>query len=345
MCLKCNYKWDALPGNILSGHGCKMCNTNKLTEKDFLNKIHKHNPNIIINTSFTTTKVYYNCTCNICGHNWNAKGENLTNGQGCPNCAIQNRLITDEEYKKRLYDKYGENIICLDAYIGGKKKLKYHCNICGHNWSAQPCSVLHLMYGCPNCTNKINGKNHRITKEEFLTRVDKNSPTLNILTGYTISSDRLKVECKLCKYTWTPLASHVMNGLSCPNCCEKSKGELKIKHYLEKTGIVFKSQFKFEALKGINGGSLSYDFYLPEHNTLIEFQGEQHEKPIKYFGGEEHFKIQQEHDKRKRNYANLHNINLLEIWYYEDVEEKLDKYFNNLNNNLNLESVETVTVA
>lgn len=27
--------------------------------------------------------------------------------------------------------------------------------------------------------------------------------------------------------------------------------------------------------------------------------------------------IQDEHDKRKRNYAKEHNINLLEIWYYD----------------------------
>ena len=36
-----------------------------------------------------------------------------------------------------------------------------------------------------------------------------------------------------------------------------------------------------------------------------------------YLGGEEKFEIQQEHDRRKRNYAKIHNIDLLEIWYYE----------------------------
>ena len=59
---------------------------------------------------------------------------------------------------------------------------------------------------------------------------------------------------------------------------------------------------------------------------MIEFQGEQHERPVDFFGGEEQFTIQQEHDLRKREYVKAHNIDLLEIWYYEfkDIEEILN---------------------
>ena len=72
---------------------------------------------------------------------------------------------------------------------------------------------------------------------------------------------------------------------------------------------------------------LSYDFYLQQYNLLIEFQGKQHEQPIEYFGGEKTFKKQQEHDKRKREYAKQNNINLLEIWYYDfdNITEILNK--------------------
>ena len=77
---------------------------------------------------------------------------------------------------------------------------------------------------------------------------------------------------------------------------------------------------------------LSYDFYLSKYNLLIEYQGIQHFKPIDIFGGENQFKIQQEHDKRKREYIELHRINLLEIKYNENVNEKLNEYFNNIFN-------------
>ena len=93
----------------------------------------------------------------------------------------------------------------------------------------------------------------------------------------------------------------------------------------------------------MKNGLLSYDFYLPIYNLLIEFQGIQHEQPIEYFGGEEQFEIQQEHDKRKREYAKQNNINLLEIWYY-DIDN-IEEILTNTLNNLKLESLETATSA
>ena len=100
--------------------------------------------------------------------------------------------------------------------------------------------------------------------------------------------------------------------------------------------ISFVSQKRFNGLTGYSNRKLSYDFYLPPYNKLIEFQGVQHERPVEYFGGKEKFEIQQEYDKRKRNYAKEHNIDLIEIWYYD---------YNNiaqiLNNNLKIECVET----
>lgn len=48
-------------------------------------------------------------------------------------------------------------------------------------------------------------------------------------------------------------------------------------------------------------------------------------KLLSFFGGEEQFKIQQEHDRRKREYAEKNNIKLLEIWYYDNIEQILFK--------------------
>lgn len=59
--------------------------------------------------------------------------------------------------------------------------------------------------------------------------------------------------------------------------------------------------------------------------------------PIDYFDGEVGFKTRQEHDRRKKQYAKEHNIQLLEIWYNEDIEQKLKE-------TLNLETVETTGV-
>ena len=119
-------------------------------------------------------------------------------------------------------------------------------------------------------------------------------------------------------------------------------------------------QAKFDDLIGTGNRKLSFDFYVYTYNLLIEYQGEQHYRPVEYFGGIEQFKIQQEHDRRKREYAKNNDINLLEIRYDQDVGTVLDEYFqthsplkkytkiqplSRVKNNLKLESVETVIPA
>lgn len=109
----------------------------------------------------------------------------------------------------------------------------------------------------------------------------------------------------------------------CPVCATCSVGELKIHEMLEDNDIDFEYQKTFEGLYGVGEGLLSYDFYIPSTNTLIEFQGVQHYMPVDYFGGEEKFAVQQEHDKRKRLYAIHNDIKLVQI-KYNDIEN-IDK--------------------
>ena len=54
-------------------------------------------------------------------------------------------------------------------------------------------------------------------------------------------------------------------------------------------------------------GSLSLDFYLPEHKIAIECQGEQHFEPVKHFGGEKKFE-ETGVAKKKQNYIMFESI-------------------------------------
>ena len=109
----------------------------------------------------------------------------------------------------------------------------------------------------------------------------------------------------------------------CPEC-QYSRGEEKINEYLIKNNIKYIPQKTFNGLLGLNNGNLSYDFYLPVYNLLIEFQGIQHEKYTRGIHKSiKNFEKQLEHDKRKKEYAKKYNIKLLEIWYYDfdNIEE------------------------
>ena len=110
------------------------------------------------------------------------------------------------------------------------------------------------------------------------------------------------------------------------------KGEEHIKQYLKKNNIIFTPQQKFPDLIGTGGGQLSYDFSIPSKKyglILIEYNGIQHYESSEFFGGEEKFKKQKEHDRLKKEYAKKHGYKLIIVKYtydtYEDVAEYLEK--------------------
>ena len=119
-------------------------------------------------------------------------------------------------------------------------------------------------------------------------------------------------------------------------CCQglsRFKGEEYIKQYLQAHDISFSAQKKFPGLSGLNNGPLSYDFSILNKTheiILIEYNGIQHYAEIPYYGGKTFLKKQQEHDRRKREYAKQHGYKLITIKYtydtYEKVAEYLDKH-------------------
>lgn len=65
-------------------------------------------------------------------------------------------------------------------------------------------------------------------------------------------------------------------------------------------------------------GLQSLDIFIPSLNLAIEYQGEQHYRPIEIFGGEEAFKNIVARDERKLMLCKKNNITLL-YWKYDDV--------------------------
>ena len=131
-------------------------------------------------------------------------------------------------------------------------------------------------------------------------------------------------------FEWQATIYNRSHGDGCPYLAE-SYGEQYVRKYLIRNHIKFVYEKTFSDLSGIGGSALSYDFYIKETNYLIEYQGRQHYEPVDYFGGDEQFIIQKEHDRRKRQYAKNKGLHLIEIHYkyntFEKVKDYLDKYF------------------
>lgn len=65
-------------------------------------------------------------------------------------------------------------------------------------------------------------------------------------------------------------------------------------------------------------GLQSLDIFIPSLRLGIEYQGEQHYRPVDFFGGEDSFKRTVERDKRKAELCQKHDIKLL-YWKYDEV--------------------------
>jgi hypothetical protein len=116
---------------------------------------------------------------------------------------------------------------------------------------------------------------------------------------------------------------HISSKAGCP-ICKESKGERLVSSILTDYNINFVPQKSFSDLKHIR--LLYYDFYLPELNMCIEYDGEQHFKPILYWGNEQEFKELQLKDKLKTEYCISNNISLLRLTYKDsdaDVKKKV----------------------
>lgn len=122
--------------------------------------------------------------------------------------------------------------------------------------------------------------------------------------------------------TWNTISA----GHRCPEC-NNSKGELKIKQWLDSNNITHASEYTFDNLVNPNTkGKLRFDFAIfnktNKLSMLIEYQGQQHYEPVDFSGhnqerANKEFKELQYRDNLKVKYCKQNNIPLLRIKYTE----------------------------
>ena len=107
---------------------------------------------------------------------------------------------------------------------------------------------------------------------------------------------------------------------------KKSKGERTIEAILTELDIDFNTQHVFYDCRSKNNRVLYFDFYLPDYNCCIEYDGEQHQK-----GWKRNLNTLpdiKDRDKRKDDYCLKNNIRLIRIPYTE-FDKLNEKYILN----------------
>ena len=116
------------------------------------------------------------------------------------------------------------------------------------------------------------------------------------------------------------------NTKSCGCQRYNSYGENKIKALLDINKIIYNQEKTFNDCIFPDTKYLArFDFYLPDYNTLIEYDGRQHfeigngnfDNPIK-------FELTKQHDEFKNKWAKDNNYNLIRIPYTHYTELVID---------------------
>jgi len=233
-----------------------------------------------------------------------------------------NRKLTTSEFIERANKRHNEYYLYTNVnYINSKTKINI---ICPDHGEFEQTPNNHLNgKGCRICGENSRVKNKTLNTIIFLERVKRvHGETYDYsLTKYRGIKYKVNIICsEHGEFEQTP--DNHLNGHGCPQC-NLSIGELKIKELLEIKGVTFIQQKRFKDCR--DKYPLSFDFYLPECNTCIEFQGEQHFKSVEFWGGDEGLKNRQTKDKIKEEYCKGNDINLILINFNDEIEIKLGK--------------------
>lgn len=166
--------------------------------------------------------------------------------------------------------------------------------------------------GCMYCAG-----NHTYTDEEVKAYLDAERP--NYTLNKVFRKDRhqmVNVTHELCGVTRDLQYNYFMRGEGC-KYCRMSGGEETIKYTLDNLGVDYMQEKSFNDLRSTvtNSSSLIYDFYLPNHNMLIEFDGRQHTQHITTWVAEDSYNRYVANDKTKNKYAVDNGITLIRIPY------------------------------
>ena len=240
---------------------------------------------------------------------------------GCPICGGKFERNT-EWFIERAREIHGNKYdYSKSVYEKNDKKLCVTCPKHGDFWVTPNQHLSKRIRGCPKC-----GKGHLHdlfvkTKEEFVADAKKvhGDKYDYSKVEYVNAKTKVRIICpEHGEFLITP-DSH-LQGRGCPICGQIHASVDKVAELLKENGIKFAREKMFPWL-----GAQRLDFYLMEYNIAIEYQGEQHFRAVKYFGGEKRFVDRIERDNRKKNLCSENGVNILYVSFYKNAPDWIIK--------------------
>lgn len=314
------------PNAHLRGQGCPVCGdeqqrlSSRLTTDEFVKRSQDLHGDLYDYSESVYEKgdLPIKIICKKHGPFFQLPYNHFGNKSGCPVCARdrigQKQSKTTENFIEDALKVHGNTYdYSMVDYTNNKKPVII---ICKNHGEFLQIPTSHLAgQGCPKCANNI-----RKTNDKFISNAKEihGNKYDYSLVQYKNNKEPITVICPKHGDFETLPTNHI-KGVGCPVCSE-SKGERLISLILERNNIQFDRQKKFTGCFRIGKNNkrcyeLPFDFYLPNYNTVIEYDGVQHFKPVSVFGGEKAFQQNQLRDKIKTTFCNNNKIKIIRIPY------------------------------
>lgn len=232
------------------------------------------------------------------------------------------------------------------VYINCRTPITINCKLHGE-FEVLPKNVADIK--CRICAMETHsGYRYSLTCEEYkivASTLHKNKYDYSLLNDMKL--EKIPIICPIHGIFMMRKGAHISKTqlYGCQKCGRSySKGEEIIENWCIENKINYISQKKFPGLK--NKNTIFYDFYLPDHNILLEFDGSHHFKPIKYGRSqtieEQHKKFEsiKDSDGKKLTYAMDNRINMIRIMYtrINDLKHILNYEILDINTNITLDT-------
>ena len=338
-CNDCGHTWMAVWNDLQCGRGCVECYLSKDKKRldlDFVESVFNDNGFYFIDDDLEYAGCFEKFAVrDVDGYLYHLTHNSVGRGHTPLKFHIANPFST-ENVRKWIIENECEFEMVGGEYAGAQERtLELLCSKCGNQFKSHWISIS-AGNGCPYCASvKICYENSLGAKRPDL--VDEWDYDKNSLTPYEIAPRSEKVIWWICpnghSYSAIPCNRNHNNPTNASGCpqCQKSKGENEVKRFLNQNNIEYASQMEFPKMPRIRR-RLSFDFYLPDFNLCIEYNGHQHYRPVN-FGGISDKKAQKKYDAQihrdqiKRDFCNKNNIKLIEIpyWNFDNIEEILER--------------------
>jgi hypothetical protein len=328
------------PSNHLR-HGCILCGRESMTLSlfyttemfiDKAKKIHGENKYDYTLVDYKSNIEKVNIICPTHGVFLQTSKLHLKGG-GCTRCAYEAKGVSHKkglehfiEKSRRIHgDRYDYSLV---NYERGDKNVTIICP--QHGEFLQRPTHHYEGRGCKKCAGEQQSarKNHSLEKFIELANLIHINFYSYENSVYINNTTNIIITCPIHGDFEQSPANHKA-GYNCRSCGARewgkpSKGEREIAELLDFNQIQFEFGKSFHDCRNPETGNhLYFDFYIPSLNIIVEYDGQQHFKPVIMWGGEDGLKKQIERDSVKNNYCFDNEIPLIRIPYDESVSDTL----------------------